>query len=37
MDALTFMADLAWWAPLSDAGAALARSVAGPDGGVWTA
>jgi hypothetical protein len=27
-------AELAWWTPLTDAGAALARSAAGPDGGV---
>jgi GNAT superfamily N-acetyltransferase len=28
---------LAWWTPFTDAGAALARSAAGPDGGVWIA
>jgi GNAT superfamily N-acetyltransferase len=29
--------ELAWWTPFTDAGAALAQSVAGPDGAVWIA
>jgi hypothetical protein len=30
-------AELAWWTPFTDAGAAFARSVADSDGGVWIA
>ena len=33
----TTPADLAWWTPFTDASAALARSAASPDGGVWIA
>jgi GNAT superfamily N-acetyltransferase len=29
--------ELAWWTPFTDAGAALAQSFPGPDGGVWVA